>query len=472
MPRTANAAAWSGTTRIGAVLSILALLLVPPAEAFADGGGEGEAEAPPAGVKWGPFYSPLQKSSWLANFQSTYIWQRKPAFPAPYTGPHSLLPINETGYSLTGTLYLGLRPWAGGEIFFDPEAIQSISLSDLQGLGGLSNGENQRGGGSTPVLYVARVFLRQTLDFGGAPTSIEAAPNQFAAKVGAHRLVVTLGLVSVIDIFDVNAYSHDPRTSFLNWALLTYGASDYAASSRGYTWGLALEYYLGDWAFRAGRFLQARESNGLALDFDFINHYGDILEIEHAHAILGRPGKVRIDGFHNRARMGAFNDALAFAAQFGGTPSVANVRKDQSKFALGVGVEQALTEDAGLFARFSFNDGRTEAYAFAEIDRSLNLAATLKGRLWRRPDDTVGFAYVVNDISVPHRNYLAAGGLGFFLGDGRLNHGREQILEAFYSAEAFKGLWFSVDGQYVAHPGYNVDRGPVSFLAFRFHFEY
>ncbi len=454
----------------GSFLAALALAAAP-AGARAEGEGEG-AEEPQVGLKWGPFFSPLDKSNWLVNFQSTYIWQRKPAFDALYTGPHSLLPINETGYTLTGTLYLGLRPWAGAELFFNPEAIQSISLSNLQGLGGLTNGENQRGSQATPSLYAARFFLRQTVDLGGPSTAVESAQNQFAAKVSARRLVLTAGLFSVIDVFDVNAYSHDARTSFMNWAFMTYGACDYAADARGYTWGLAVEYDRDDWAFRVGRFAQPKEPNGLALDFDVIDHYGDVVEVEHAHSLFGRAGKLRLDGFHNRAKMGTFDDALAYAARFGGTPSMAEVRKDQSKFAVGLTLEQSVAEDAGFFARFSWNDGRTETYAFAEIDRSLNLGATVKGRLWRRPDDTVGFAWAANDVSGPHQAYLAAGGLGFFLGDGQLNHGTEQILEAFYSAQVFKSLWFSVDGQFIAHPAYNVDRGPAKLLAFRFHFEY
>jgi high affinity Mn2+ porin len=450
-------------------LALATLLSAPSANAGAEGEG---VEAAPSPARRGLFYSPLDPSSWLVNFQSTYIWQRKPAFDALYTGPNSLLPVNETGYTLTATLYLGLRPWAGAEIFFNPEAIQSISVSDLHGLGGLSIGEEQRGGSSVPTLYVARLFLRQTIDLGGGTTSVEAAPNQFAARVAHRRLVLTLGFLSVMDIFDPSSYSHDPRTSFMNWALWTYGASDYAANSCGYTWGLAVEYYDGDWAFRAGRFAQPKESNGLPLDANIVDHYGDVLEVEHDHVILGRAGRLRLDGFHNRANMGAFDDALAYAARVGGAPAVSNVRKVQSKFAVALTLEQAITEDAGLFARFSWNDGRTETYAYTEIDRSFTVGSTVKGRLWHRPEDVVGLAWAIDGISGPHRAYLAAGGLGFFIGDGSLSYGTEQLVEAFYSAEVFKGLWFSVDGQYVAHPAYNIDRGPVKLLAFRFHFEY
>jgi hypothetical protein len=429
------------------------------------------AEAPPPAPKWGLLYSPFDVANWLANFQATHIWQRKPALKASYTGPNSLATESETGYTLTATLFLGYRPWTQAEIFFNPEVIQSQEISKLTGMGGLSNGENQKGGGPTPTPYLARLFLRQTLNLGGSTLSVDAAPNQFATTIASRRLVLTGGFLAVTDIFDANSYSHDARTSLVNWALWTYGASDFAANSRGYTVGATIEYFHDAWAFRLGRFAQPKESNGLPLDYNIIAHYGDVAEVEHDHTILGKSGKVRLDGFHNYAKMGSFRDALADALQTGAVPSVANVRRNQSKFALGIGVEQALTQDAGLFARFSYNDGQTETYAYAEIERSFTVGAIAKGRLWRRPADTLGFAYALNGLSDAHRDYLSAGGLGFFIGDGALNYGLEQISEAFYSARVFGGMWVSVDGQYVVNPAYNKDRGPAKFLGVRFHIE-
>ncbi len=420
----------------------------------------------------GPLSSPLDSANWQVNFQSTYVWQHKPAFQAAYTGTNSLLTSPETGYTLTATLFLAYRPWKGAALVINPEAIQSQEISNLTGLGGLANGEEQRGGGPVPTVYPAQLFLRQTIDLGGSPSRVEAGPNQFAEVVTKRRLVSTLGWVSVTDVFDANSYSHDPRTSFLNWALWTYGASDFAADSRGYTLGLSVEYDHDDWAFRLGRFAQPKKSNGLPLDYNVIAHYGDVLEIEHDHTILGRIGAIRLDLFHNRARMGAFRDALDFAQRNGVTPAVANVRKNQSKFALGVGLEQAVTQDIGVFARFSFNDGRTETYAYAEIERSLTIGSTMSGRLWRRPNDTLGIAYALNGLSDTHRDYLSAGGLGFFIGDGKLTYGMENIVEAFYSFNVFSGLWFSLDGQHVVNPAYNVARGPVMFVGCRFHLEY
>jgi hypothetical protein len=414
----------------------------------------------------------LRPEDWNANFQTTYIWQMHPAFSAAYDGLHSLRSQRETGYTLTATLFLGHRLWRGAELFFNPEMIQTVDLSDLHGLGGLSNGENQKTGGPTARLYSARAFLRQTIRLGGNEAPVDAGANQFGGEVSSRRLVVTVGQMALIDIFDSNAFAHDPRTQFFNWALMAGGASDYAADARGYTVGFAVEYYRDAWAFRFGHFAQPKESNGLALDYRLWAHFGENLEVEHRHALWGREGSVRLMTFFNYARMGGFSDALAYGTATGGTPAVANVRRDRAKLGFGVGLDQNLTRDAGLFGRYSWNDGRTETYAFAEIDRSLTAGLALRGRLWFRPRDTVAASFVQNGLSDPHRDYLAVGGLGNFLGDGQLNYRPERAFEAYYSFTAFTGLWLTLDGQYIMNPGYNADRGPVTLVACRLHFEF
>jgi len=413
----------------------------------------------------------LRPEDWNANFQTTYVWQMHPGFAASYDGAHSLKSQRETGYTLTATLFLGYRPWRGAELFFNPEMIQSVSLSDLHGLGGLSNGENQKTGGPTARLYSARAFLRQTIRLGGDEAPVEAGANQFGGQVSSRRLVVTVGKMALIDIFDNNALAHDPRIQFLNWALMAGGASDYAADARGYTVGFAVEYYRDAWAFRFGHFAQPKQSNGLALDYRLWAHFGENLEVEHRHALWGLTGSVRLLTFLNYARMGSFSDALARGA-LTGKPDIASVRRSQAKLGVGVGFDQSLTRDLGLFGRYSWNDGRTETYAFAEMDQSLTMGLAMRGRLWFRPRDTIAFASVQNGLSDSHRAYLTAGGLGNFLGDGQLNYRPEQVFEAYYSFGAFTGMWLTIDGQYVLNPGYNADRGPVKFVAIRLHFEH
>jgi carbohydrate-selective porin OprB len=350
--------------------------------------------------------------------------------------------------------------------------VQGVPLSELRGLGGFPNGEQQKTSGPNPTLYRARLFLRQTWNHGGEKEAIESDANQLAGMVDKRRIVVTAGNLAVIDIFDNSSFAHDPRTQFLNWALLAHGAYDFAADARGYSWGAAIEYFYDDWAIRAGRFMQPAESNGLPLDTRIFTHYGDQIELEHAHTIGDQPGKLRFLAFRNKANMGGFRDALANAPNNGGVPDLSLVRKERVKYGFGINAEQNLTPDTGIFARASWNDGASETFAFTEIERSLSAGAVMKGRAWNRGDDTVGIAFVRNGLSSAHRDYLAAGGHGAFIGDGKLNYRPESIVEAYYSVNVAKYAWITLDYQHIASPAYNADRGPVNVGSMRLHAQY
>ncbi len=411
-----------------------------------------------------------QEEALGAKFQTTYVWQRKYPFGAAYTGPNSLIPEIEKSYSFTATAALGARTWKGGEVYFDPEITQGVPLSRLTGLGGFTNGEIARTSGPNLTLYSARLFLRQTWGPGGDREAVESDANQLAGSVESRRLVLTAGKLSVQDLFDDNAYSHDPRTQFLNWSLMTYGAWDFAADARGYSWGFALEYFDGAWALRAARFMMPKESNGLALNPRIFASFGDQIELERSHMLFGRAGKLRVLAYRNQADMGGYRDSIADANASGSTPDLATSRKTRVKYGFGVNLEQSLSPDAGVFARASWNNGEAETFAFTEIDRSLSAGVLIKGAGWNRATDSVGVALVRNGISGPHRDYLAAGGLGFFIGDGQLSYRTENIFEAFYSLGVVKEVWVSADFQRIFDPAYNADRGPVSVVSARFHY--
>jgi len=416
---------------------------------------------------------PPDFETWNAKAQTTYIWQAKSSFPAAYSGANSLSPEREKSYSFTATAALGVRPWAGGELYVNPEVAQGVPLSNLTGLGGFSNGEMARTSGPSATFYLARLFLRQTWGFGGASEALESDMNQLAGSVDAQRLVLTAGNLSVLDIFDKNAYNHDPRTQFMNWSLMTHGAYDYAANARGYSWGAALEYFHDDWAIRAGRFIQPKQPNQMSLDENIFQHYGDQIELEHAHSVNGQPGKLRFLVFRNRTVMSRYRDALDFGAQTTSIPDINAVRRgEQIKQGFGLNLEQAINKEIGIFSRASWADGQTETYAFTEIDRSLSAGLLAKGSAWGRSEDSFGLAGVRNALSAERRAYLAAGGMSFFIGDGRLNYRDESILEIFYSLGLLKGSWLSVDVQHTRNPAYNADRGPVNFAALRLHAEF
>ncbi len=408
--------------------------------------------------------------AWNLHGQSTYIWQAKPAFASRYEGANSLMAAHEKSYSFTATAGLGLRGWRGAEFYFDAELVQGIALSGLAGLGGLSNSELQKTAGSNPLLYRARAFLRQSWNLSADAEPVESSWHQLGGPQARQRIVLTVGRLAVTDLFDNNAYAHDARTQFLNWSLLTHGAFDYAADSRGYSEGAALEWFSDDWALRGARFAVPRESNGLALDSHVGMRHGDQIEVEHRHRIGGHDGAVRLLVFRNAARMARFDDALAAAAP-GSAPTLDAVRRANTKRGLGIAVEQAFSDTLGGFARASRHDGATEPYSFTSIDNAVSAGIVLRGQAWSRAGDTLGVAWASSGLSASHRRFLQAGGSDFFIGDGALRYGREQVLEATYSAALGKGFRLALDLQRIANPAYNRDRGPAPFIALRLHAE-
>jgi hypothetical protein len=415
----------------------------------------------------------VEGEDWNAKFQSTYVWQAKPGMRSPYEGPNSLQGAREKSYSFTATAAFAVRLGKSTELYFDPEVAQGVPLSGLVGLAGFTNGEMARTSGANPTIYRARLFARHVIALSADTEAVAPAMNQLGSRYATRRLTLTAGNLSVLDIFDANQFSHDPRTQFLNWTVMTHGAYDFAADARGYTWGAAAEYQGDGWALRAGRFIQPKEPNQLALDTRIGRHYGDQVEVERRYEIdKDRPGFVRVLAYRNRAIMARFDDALALAAATGSIPSIDAVRKaEQRKVGLGVNLEQTFSPTLGGFLRAMWADGKTETYAFTEADRSFSFGASAKGAMWGRPADTLGVAFAGNLLSTPHRRVLAAGGLTFFLGDGKLNYAGEQIVETYYALPPWNGLTVSFDFQRIRNPGYNADRGPASFFGVRLHVE-
>lgn len=407
-------------------------------------------------------------SAFELHGQATYVRQGKPGMSAAYSGPKSLTAERDYGYSFTATAFLGARFGDGWEAYFNPELTQGVPLSALQGVGGFHNGESQRTSGPELRGYRARAFVRKTWNRGGDLEQVDSQANQVRTSYAAERFVITAGNFSVLDVFDAMEYSRDSRMQFLNWASLSYGSWDYAADARGYTWGVAAEYITPRWSVRAGRFLMPVESNGLTLNRNFTTHYGDAIEFERPLSIAGRKAVWRALGFHNRVNAGAFRDALSA----GSPPDVSAVRHIQDKFGFATGLQLELAGDLGAFARAGWNDGRTETYAFAEIDRSLAAGLLLKGGRWHRGQDSAGTAFYVHGLSTDHRDYLAAGGQGFFLGDGQLNYSTERTLEVFYNLNILRGTWVSANVQRTVNPGYNQDRGPAEVYSLRLHAEF
>ena len=412
-----------------------------------------------------PMPPAFETDNWAIHGQTTFVSQFAPAFHAPYHGANSL-DSNAGRETWDVTVYIGRRLWDGAEFWIDPEIDQGFGLSDTLGIAGFTSGEAYKVGNTYPYFRIPRAFVRQTFDLGGDAEKVSSGLNQMSGSRTANRVVLTVGKFSVSDIFDTISYAHDPRNDFLNWSLVDAGTFDYAADAWGYTYGAAIEWYQGNWTLRAGLFDLSIVPNSVELDHRF-EQFQSVYELEHRHQLWGQPGMMSIVGFLTRGRMGRFDDATALAQLTGGAADIAAVRRYASRGGVNVNLGQQVADGIGIFARAGFADGNREPYEFTDIDRTASVGASVSGKRWGRPDDTLGVAGVVNGISGVHQAYLNAGGLGILVGDGQLPHpGLEQILEAYYSFPV--GDWrVAADYQFIVNPAYNRDRGPVSVIGAR-----
>lgn len=415
----------------------------------------------------------IKPENWAIHGQTTYTQQLQPAFRSGYQGPQSLSSAANGRETVDATIYLGVRPWQGAEIWVNPEADQGFGLGNSFGVAGYVSGEAYKLGQTDPYYRMARAFFRQTIDLGGEMEKIDPDLNQLGGTQTANRIVLTVGKVSVVDIFDTNKFAHDPRSDFLNWSILDAGTFDYAADAWGSTYGATAEWYQNWWAVRAGLFDLSNVPNSIRLSLPLFHQTQFVAEVEERHTLSDQPGKLKFLYWLSRANLGTYSDALALAAANGMAPSTAAVRNYRSKFGVVLNLEQQLIPDLGLFARAGWTQGGVEEEDFTDIDASVSAGLSLTGTRWGRPDDTVGLAVAVNQISHAGKAYLAAGGLGGIIGDGQLPMaGPEQILETYYSLAAFKIAKITGDYQFVNNPAYNRQRGPISVFALRLHVEF
>lgn len=342
-----------------------------------------------------------------------------------YTGTNSLKPEAEEAMSVTSTLYYGQRLWQGAAFYLNPEIAGGRGMSSALGVAGYPNGECFRIGDATPTLYAARYFLHQHIALSSEGyEKVDDDENLIKDWIPARRLTITAGKFSLADIFDNNAYAHNPRQQFLNWALMGSGAFDYAANTRGYNYGIAVELIYPQWTFRVAGSAVPKVANGPDLEFKFNKAVAYTSEIEYKPALLSGPGSIRFLAFRNLSRAGNYLDAINDFKN--GTDTTLNVNSlttyGGKKFGLSLSADQELFKNFGVFLRAGWNDGHYATWAFTEIDRSFSTGINLNGDLWRRKDDNIGLALAVNGISDDHIKFLNAGGYGFIIGDGKLTH--------------------------------------------------
>ena len=420
------------------------------------------------------FPHPETDRLWISG-QANFIGQWHPAFHSPYRGPNSLSPQAQEATSRVLTLYTGLRLTDNAELLCDVQETGGHGLGEALGLAGFTNLDVVRNPSLSKAPYIARLMWHQIIPLGEKTIAAVRTPLSLFSQLPERRLEIRFGKMTLGDFFDLNTYGADSNFQFMNWTVDNNGAYDYAADTRGFTFAAMVEYHERRSAIRFAEALMPKVANGIHLDADLSRARAENVEVElHRTVIPRREGVLRLLAFVNHANMGVYRQAINnFLVGLTPVPEItAHPLQTTIKYGFGVNFEQPLNDWLGVFGRWGWNEGRHESYVYTEADSTVEIGLGASGARWGRKYDHLGWAFVTNGISRDHQQYLALGGLGFLLGDGRLTYGRENIVETYYTLHAWRGVYPAVGFQYVANPGYNRDRGPVVVPTLRLHLEF
>jgi hypothetical protein len=471
-----------------------------------DGSGGAPASMSPEGMGAdgrGPMEPPIvsmaphpDSNLWWISGQANIIYQGRLPFHSLYQGANSFRGSAEYKTSMVGTLYTALRPSHSirynADLIFDLEAAEGRGLSQALGLAGFTNLDVVRNPYLGKAPYIARYEIHQVIGLTQKTTPQSPGPFGLAPSVPERRIEFRMGKLTLPDFFDANSVGTDSHLQFMNWTVDNNGAWDYAADTRGYTVGGMAEYDDKQWSVRYGLFAMPIVANGIDMDWAFSRAHGHNGEFELRHSFVPlRKGVTRLLFYANLAHMGTYREAVedflngSDTAKYGAT--VPNILLHEHygalKYGFGYSTEQEITENLRVFGRFGWNEGQHESFAYTEVDQTVEAGADYAGTRWHRPVDKIGLAVVSNAIKADHQEYLKLGGLGFLLGDGNgspnygrtsgdLNYGRENIVESYYNWHAWRGLFYAVDVQHIANPGYNRDRGPAWVGSVRAHVDF
>jgi hypothetical protein len=421
------------------------------------------------------------KPSWFPQFLGTQVnavSQNAPGFHDPYQGQNSFIFNHTFSQELTHTygLYLGSQITSNLQAYLDIEMFRGSGISGGYGLGGYTNADVIRAGpaglGQNP--YVARGYVRYVIPLSNAATEpLERAPDQLPGKQYADRIEIKAGRFALTDDFDQNRYANNGRTQFMNYSFLYNLAYDYAADTRGYSVGFTAALVHPTWRLLIGSMQEPVARNGMTLDDGIWEARGDQIELDLAKWKNGPV--LRFLVFRNEGRMGDYRDAMAYGYVNDTVPDTVTVQKPgHVKYGGAINIEQPLANDGdtGLFARASWANGTNSNWAYTDCDRHVSMGIQVSGKNWGRQEDGLGIAFAVNGITSSHQHYLEQGGIAMLIGDGALNYGVEQVLEAYYRIQIAKYVQLSPDFQYIENPGYNKDRGPVQVYGMRLRMYY
>lgn len=412
---------------------------------------------------------------WISG-QANFIFQAHGQFHSPYAGTNSFQSnVSQTALSRVLTLYTGIKLQRWTEFVFDAEETGGKGVGQALGIAAFTNLDVVRNPTLSQNVYLARYFIHQTFPLTAA--RVETQPNPFYLQnsLPRRRIEFLMGKLSMVDFFDVNAVGSDSHLQFTNWAIDNNGAYDYAADTRGYTTAAMLSYQGPVLGVRFAEALMPTVANGINLDYALRRARAENLEIDwDPQWFQGLPTHIRPLAYLNHANMGDYRQAInGYLDHVDPVPDIVRSRRQgRLKQGFGINVEQELPSNFRAFFRAGWNEGHHESFAYTEMNNTVAFGADLAGNAWGRSEDRVGTAFETGGLSRDHREYLALGGLGFILGDGRLNYGRESVSETYYTAHVIGGLYMAVQLSYVDNPGYNRDRGPVLVPGVRAHVDF
>ncbi len=411
---------------------------------------------------------------WLSG-QANFISQYHPRFDSPYQGKNSLTPAPQDATSRVLTLFTALRLANSTELICDVQEAGGHGLSEALGMAGAFNLDVVRNPTLSKSPYIARLMWHQIIPLSSTKIPADRTPYNLFRELPERRLEVRFGKFSMPDFFDQNTYGSDTNFQFTNWVVDNSGSYDYAADTRGYTFGALAEYHDRNWTLRFAEALMPKVANGIHLDADMSRARAENVELELRKRVVGKKQTTaRLLGYVNHANMGIYRVAVrGYLDGVTKTPDItAHPLQTTVKYGFGVNVEQPLNDWLGVFARWGWNEGQHESFAYTEVDQTWQVGVGGNGARWGRKLDRAGVVFVSDGISKDHQAYLRYGGLGFLLGDGNLRYGRENILESYYTVHVWRGFYPSVGVQYAVNPGYNRDRGPVVVPMVRLHLEF
>ncbi len=431
------------------------------------------------------FFPHSDGTRYLVGGQANIIFQADAPFHSPYESTNSFIGRGEYKTSLIGTIFtafeLNKNARYATDGIFDVESAGGRGLSQALGLAGFTNLDVVRNPNLGSKPYLARYELHQVI--GLSDHLVEASRTSFSLQPALpdRRIELWAGRMSLPDLLDQNSVGTDSHLQFMNWSIDNTGSWDYAANTRGYTDALVAEYTDHDFTARYALAAMPTVANGIDLDYALRRASGQNVELElrngpgTAHEWLQeRKGAVRLLGFVNHANMGDYRQQnILFVEHLTPTPDItAHAPKPTVKYGVAANFDEEVSDNGRLWGQFGWNEGEHESYAYTEIDQTMAFGGDYNMRRFGLPNDKVGLTFVTNAIKRDHQAYLAMGGKGFLLGDGKLNYAREDIVEFYYNHHTWKGLYYAFDEQFLEHPGYNQDRGPVMVESVRMHVDF